>query len=105
MAKDYRAEIARALARQRAAADPTKAFERATARSLPASILSVSDVADIVTAAMAEQRADLVGHMKRFFDLSQSNKPIEDQRFFKLHTRITHLESEVRLLNKRGRPR
>ena len=104
MAKDYRAEIARALARQRAAADPTKAFERATARSLPASILSVSDVADIVTAAMAEQRADLVGHMKRFFDPNESNKPTEDQRFFKLHARVTHLESEVRRLQ-RGRPR
>jgi hypothetical protein len=104
MARDYRAEIHRTLMRQRAAVNtPAKAFERATAARLPASILSVSDISDVIGDALAEQQREILQHVGRMLKLIEIKRSSEDVRAGNLHRRITILESEVRRLQKASR--
>jgi hypothetical protein len=66
--------------------------------------ISVNDLAETISQLLAEQKAELVGHMTRLFQLSLSkaNAVDHDVRFKNLHSRICQLESELRVLTKRG---
>ena len=99
---DYHDQIRKALARQRGADKTKTALDRVMSH-MPASVL-INDITELVADALRAQQKDILGHVGRLFELSQldRDKLKEDQRFFKLHARITHLESEVRQLE-RGR--
>ena len=100
---DYRERVQRALARQRAEASYNKSLDQTAAR-VPASTLTISDIAEAVADVMKDQRRDLVEHMHRLMKLIELQKPKEDLRDQNLHRRLAILESAVRRLEK-GRSR
>ena len=102
---NYSDLIRKALARSRAAVDTNKMAERAAAARLPASILSVADIADTLGDVLVARDRELIGHMNRLFKLTEQQKYPEDVRAKNLHARITQLESEVRMLNKKAAQR
>jgi len=103
MARNYHEEIRKALARQRAAVNsPAQKAERAAAARMPASILSVTDIADTIGDVLATRDREILGHVGRMFKLIELRQQPDDQRSRNLHARITALESELRQL-KRGR--
>lgn len=106
MAPDYRKQVERALQRQRVAEENRKASlidDRMAAR-MPASILSVKDVSDIIADALATQRHDILGHVNRLFQLTKMSDRDGDTRNKNLHMRLTAAESAIRRLEK-GRSR
>lgn len=64
--------------------------------------LSVDDIAGVIAGALRDQRRDIVGHVNRLFKLvHNSNRWQQNEtRFSNLHSRVTQLESELRILRK-----
>jgi hypothetical protein len=106
VAPDYRSQIQRALARQRSIeSSQAKAHDLAAAR-MPAGALTIGDVAEVVGGLLHEQRAELLEHFRRMLQLVELRQTPrdakEDVRVSNIHRRLTQLESEVRLMTKRG---
>jgi hypothetical protein len=71
---------------------------RRLADSTYAGDININNLAETISALLAEQKAELVGHMTRLFQLSLSKADAVDHdvRFKNLHQRICALESELR---------
>ncbi len=69
---------------------------------------TVDDVAAVVSDALKGQRHELVEHIDRIYRLMLSKLSSfasrDDSRFSNLHRRIAVLESELRLLRRKGTP-
>jgi hypothetical protein len=98
---DNYAKVREACERQRRAAEDNRTKAHA-ARTTPASVLSIADVAEAVSEQLREQRRELLEHMTRLFKLAELKKSGdgEDVRVRNLHRRVTMLESELRRLQR-----
>ena len=66
--------------------------------------LSVDDIAVVVGDALKTQRREILKHVNRLFQLAEirSSAQKDDVRFRNLHRRLTQIESELRLLHRKG---
>jgi hypothetical protein len=100
-------EIRRALARQREAGhDNLSSRELDKFTRMTCGSLLIADLAQVLGGVIKAERAELVAHMHRLFQLSLSKAAAHDHdtRVHNLHARLAALESEIRTL-KRGAPR
>jgi hypothetical protein len=102
MARDPYEQVQRALARQRAAAERDSPSRLDKYTRLGAANLTIDDLAQVVAEVIKSERADLVRHMHRLFQLTKAAGHGEDVRAENLHRRLTHLESVVRRMQKGG---
>jgi hypothetical protein len=100
---DYKAKLEQGM-RRLAAAQRRDYENRRRGESTYVSDLNVNDLAQVIAELLREQKADLLGHMNRLFQLSMSKSTAgdraEDVRAKNLHARLTHLESVVRSMQK-----
>ena len=102
---DYYRAVANAVARQREAADgrsKSAALDRAAAR-VPASVLTIGDITDLISEALRTQNRELVGHQTRMFTLLKNQHADEEARIGKIHRRLFEVESLLRRMQK-GKP-
>jgi hypothetical protein len=71
-------------------------------RRVSARGLSIHDVAEVVGSQLKKQRHELIEHMERRLRLLQINGPRDETRFLNLNRRLTRLESDLRLLMRKG---
>jgi hypothetical protein len=95
---DYKDEVKKALQRAR---DDSRRLDRAAMR-MPVSDLSVGDLATVVAELLQDQRKEFLAHVTRLFKLVETRQHLPDIRDKNFHARITQLESEIRLLKRKG---
>jgi hypothetical protein len=103
---DNYTNVLQALARQRARetrdAQARHLEELGLRTKVQGSDLSVNSVASAVTAALADQKKEILEHVGRLITLIRLQRDKADDRVRTLQRRIFVLESEVRLLRKKA---
>jgi hypothetical protein len=97
---DYYEQARKALVRQRAREDSKKALDDRAAARMPASTLTIADIAEAVADIVKTERREILQHVGRMLKLIEIKQPSEDVRARNLHRRVTQIESELRLLQK-----
>jgi len=99
MPSDNYRKIEDALARQRREEESRQGtLDRAA--QLSCASLRIADLAKILFDAIKDSERSLIGHVKRTVECLDLER--EKGRVFKIHRRLTQLESEVRLLAKKA---
>jgi hypothetical protein len=80
--------------------DPLDSVPRRIGRH--SSGLSIDDISIVVGDCLKNQRQQILGHVRRMFELSEMKRS-DDTRFrHNLHARLTAVESAIRSLTKGG---
>jgi hypothetical protein len=101
MPSDHYREVERALARQRhEVKNRESALNRAALESCAS--LRIADLAQVLSDAVKSSERNLIGHVTRMLALRDMDRRREKERALNFHSRITQLESELRLLAKKA---